>query len=292
MEEVRIMILDDDKDFKYRFIHYVVNACKNVSIYTLEEAEVLAMDNISLKNNLKKCTVLVADEILNKRLSHFYEKEQFIYICLTQNNCTHITEMESKIQYIYKYQDASVILARIINICSIQNIEIKRNQSSEKLSIITVTGASGGVGKTALCLTFARLRRQLGRRNPLIIDMRSMSDHYVYFPQTEISEQEDLNFLLLDEERGTSNPEKYILRDKYGVAEFIMPQEHRSDITELNREEMRKFLERIQEWCIFDLVIFEMGNFLNEDRKSTRLNSSHPVISYAVFCLKKKKKKK
>src|SRR5438034_7664468 len=29
-----------------------------------------------------------------------------------------------------------------------------------------------------------------------------------------------------------------------------------------------------------------------EDRKSTRLNSSHTVISYAVFCLKKKKTKK
>ena len=29
----------------------------------------------------------------------------------------------------------------------------------------------------------------------------------------------------------------------------------------------------------------------NLDRKSTRLNSSHPNISYAVFCLKKKKKK-
>src|SRR5256885_2804821 len=28
------------------------------------------------------------------------------------------------------------------------------------------------------------------------------------------------------------------------------------------------------------------------DRKSTRLNSSHLVISYAVFCLKKKKKRK
>src|SRR2546426_4715564 len=28
------------------------------------------------------------------------------------------------------------------------------------------------------------------------------------------------------------------------------------------------------------------------DRKSTRLNSSHLVISYAVFCLKKKKKNK
>src|SRR5438105_5955381 len=29
-----------------------------------------------------------------------------------------------------------------------------------------------------------------------------------------------------------------------------------------------------------------------QDRKSTRLNSSHEWISYAVFCLKKKKKKK
>src|SRR5947208_12460647 len=30
----------------------------------------------------------------------------------------------------------------------------------------------------------------------------------------------------------------------------------------------------------------------DRDRKSTRLNSSHQIISYAVFCLKKKKKKK
>src|SRR5256885_10442905 len=31
------------------------------------------------------------------------------------------------------------------------------------------------------------------------------------------------------------------------------------------------------------------SSYRNEDRKSTRLNSSHLVISYAVFCLKKKK---
>src|SRR5438876_2513390 len=34
-----------------------------------------------------------------------------------------------------------------------------------------------------------------------------------------------------------------------------------------------------------------LGRSLSGDRKSTRLNSSHPSISYAVFCLKKKKKK-
>src|SRR5690348_17904471 len=38
-------------------------------------------------------------------------------------------------------------------------------------------------------------------------------------------------------------------------------------------------------------VIALPGANPTEDRKSTRLNSSHPSISYAVFCLKKKKKK-
>src|SRR2546427_2278278 len=34
------------------------------------------------------------------------------------------------------------------------------------------------------------------------------------------------------------------------------------------------------------------GTVAHPDRKSTRLNSSHSQISYAVFCLKKKKKQK
>src|SRR2546426_9360824 len=38
------------------------------------------------------------------------------------------------------------------------------------------------------------------------------------------------------------------------------------------------------------VVVFTAKD-LAADRKSTRLNSSHLVISYAVFCLKKKKKK-
>src|SRR5688572_31971118 len=34
-----------------------------------------------------------------------------------------------------------------------------------------------------------------------------------------------------------------------------------------------------------------LGHWIRTDRKSTRLNSSHSQISYAVFCLKKKKTK-
>src|SRR5258708_9508043 len=37
------------------------------------------------------------------------------------------------------------------------------------------------------------------------------------------------------------------------------------------------------------LSIAEIPSHTHRDRKSTRLNSSHQIISYAVFCLKKKK---
>src|SRR5687768_17992648 len=41
----------------------------------------------------------------------------------------------------------------------------------------------------------------------------------------------------------------------------------------------------------FGYIAYEGSRRLAEDRKSTRLNSSHGYISYAVFCLKKKKKR-
>src|SRR2546426_8869521 len=42
--------------------------------------------------------------------------------------------------------------------------------------------------------------------------------------------------------------------------------------------------------CRLRLLILLQSEILHaQDRKSTRLNSSHLVISYAVFCLKKKK---
>src|SRR5258708_11375513 len=44
----------------------------------------------------------------------------------------------------------------------------------------------------------------------------------------------------------------------------------------------RALLRRGGEW-------YPRPIFWREDRKSTRLNSSHQIISYAVFCLKKKK---
>src|SRR5256885_11724178 len=52
----------------------------------------------------------------------------------------------------------------------------------------------------------------------------------------------------------------------------------------VTREELQKDL-----WPTDTFVDFEHSLNAAVDRKSTRLNSSHLVISYAVFCLKKKK---
>src|SRR5256886_16540542 len=40
----------------------------------------------------------------------------------------------------------------------------------------------------------------------------------------------------------------------------------------------------------YEVALVPRGEWVHIDRKSTRLNSSHSQISYAVFCLKKKKK--
>src|SRR3989442_3211331 len=42
-------------------------------------------------------------------------------------------------------------------------------------------------------------------------------------------------------------------------------------------------------FVIYRFLLFLVGTRAMQDRKSTRLNSSHVRISYAVFCLKKKK---
>src|SRR5690348_17582168 len=60
-------------------------------------------------------------------------------------------------------------------------------------------------------------------------------------------------------------------------------------------EEQEVFLKHIQKKGLKrttqrELILDVFLRTEEQDRKSTRLNSSHPSISYAVFCLKKKKK--
>src|SRR5258708_29859543 len=63
--------------------------------------------------------------------------------------------------------------------------------------------------------------------------------------------------------------------------------------TNAKPEEVQKLFEDTVYEKLLDLLRFCIRcdvPILRLDRKSTRLNSSHQIISYAVFCLKKKKR--
>src|SRR5690625_6254033 len=65
-----------------------------------------------------------------------------------------------------------------------------------------------------------------------------------------------------------------------------------SEIIEVDAESFQFGYELSQdEFSVGDTVKFNVTTRdVTQDRKSTRLNSSHVAISYAVFCLKKKNK--
>src|SRR5258708_28153543 len=58
--------------------------------------------------------------------------------------------------------------------------------------------------------------------------------------------------------------------------------------SELRAFEVASFLQVVELWRL--MLKLYPRTLYPRDRKSTRLNSSHQIISYAVFCLKKKKK--
>src|SRR5438477_7958377 len=66
------------------------------------------------------------------------------------------------------------------------------------------------------------------------------------------------------------------------------------DAPETDEMSPKRLIEQAKYFAITVPQAIEVGReakeFTRQDRKSTRLNSSHMSISYAVFCLKKKKK--
>src|SRR5690554_878997 len=110
-----------------------------------------------------------------------------------------------------------------------------------------------------------------------------------------------LSFILgqLYQERGDAKAREYYTMSIKRDAPFEMSfnaKINRAVVSDLDSDEMIKELNKLakeERYLEFrDQIYFAMSKVeLNRDRKSTRLNSSHVRISYAVFCLKKKKKK-
>src|SRR5438552_4957836 len=72
------------------------------------------------------------------------------------------------------------------------------------------------------------------------------------------------------------------LADEIGRHDHAYYVEGRQLITDREYDQLFGELQKLEK---------DFPELVTQDRKSTRLNSSHQIISYAVFCLKKKKKK-
>src|SRR3712207_8436725 len=76
-------------------------------------------------------------------------------------------------------------------------------------------------------------------------------------------------------------------RDGGVILKKYSPIEELSNFSKEYAEALQNTIGNIILICDKDNIISVSGATKKEDRKSTRLNSSHANISYAVFCLKK-----
>src|SRR5258708_23524200 len=90
--------------------------------------------------------------------------------------------------------------------------------------------------------------------------------------------------------RSTLFPYTTLFRSHGGTLAFEV-RRHRHDLADGDHAHSADSRDEDAERAIESVLHPRHGNRQNgrEDRKSTRLNSSHQIISYAVFCLKKKK---
>src|SRR5689334_24130187 len=91
--------------------------------------------------------------------------------------------------------------------------------------------------------------------------------------------------------RSTLFPYTTLFRSEAGRAEEIVDLEVRSFVVRMQSRDVAPTIVALRD-TVEKVRRDEIERHRKLDRKSTRLNSSHSSISYAVFCLKKKKKQK
>src|SRR5690554_7290945 len=96
--------------------------------------------------------------------------------------------------------------------------------------------------------------------------------------------------------RSTLFPYTTLFRSKNNEKEVEVELETASEASEMAQEYIVDTANSVIKWegskptgTHHGTILLSEGSFSVQDRKSTRLNSSHVRISYAVFCLKKKK---
>src|SRR3989449_4131197 len=90
--------------------------------------------------------------------------------------------------------------------------------------------------------------------------------------------------------RSTLFPYTTLFRSPVIAQGEALAQSFTGSARELLEQLVREYWRLVGETAVAAVPKLMMAEAATLDRKSTRLNSSHGYISYAVFCLKKKKK--
>src|SRR3712207_4628097 len=132
---------------------------------------------------------------------------------------------------------------------------------------------------------FIKLDQYLRDKNT--IDAKIMTkDLQLFFPEDERLKGYEKKVKVLEEslERESENKTTELLNDLMSSSDTKKDYDDSNTLEKMHKRDRRV----VEEACA--MIKDSFNNITAKDRKSTRLNSSHANISYAVFCLKKKNK--
>ena len=276
-----MLIIDNDADFRRRFSGYIASGCSDVSITVGGEESVRnemmqGMDHIICDEGISaqslaavtssgiRCTVLRSSE--DECDQHHYEPDD--------------QEAALKNDNVFKFRSAADIIRSIPELYEQAAVSGFINDAGSVMSVVCVSGMTGGCGRTSFSIALSRLIRQKTGEGVLVISMGQMSDIYNYFKDTAAPDSADMNLLLLNYASGSStDPAAYLINDEYGIS-YIRPSvDGISDLSSMTSAELSGFLSYIRSWNIFGTVIFDMdGRF---DERSSCLYESADII-YAL----------
>jgi len=299
---MKVLLIDDDLEFRKRFSNYIAVNCDAIMLSVtggsvdkqdvkrmISESELVLIDEKTegfdefFSEGIGEWVVLTGRKQEIDRSTAFAEEDAAYKTGgnmlagnkdkIGDSNCT----------YVYKFQSAPDILRSIPQLALYADISASHKFSSSKMSIAVVSGFSGGCGRTGLALTLARFNQQKMKKNTLVISLAQISDindYFIYNGRYKAGYEflggnignirdpgfkQDINMLLLNFVSGASvNPAKFIIKEGSGVSTFILPSDLKNDIVDLDGIHMKRFIKYIDSWQLFDTVIFDMDNGLND----------------------------
>ena len=276
---MRLLIIDNDADFRRRFSGYIASACSDIAITVggeeaAKDAVMQGADHIICYEDVSaealsavissgvRCTVLRESEEQGAQKHH------------------KINENTPRSDNVLKFQRADSILRSIPELYELAALSGSFDDARSGMSVICVSGMTGGSGRTSFSLALARLLRQKSGEGVLVIGTAQMTDIYNYFTDVGAPQSADINLLLLNYASGArADPSVYLINDEYGVSCIRPSADGMSDLSSMTADELSGFIEYVRGWNIFGTVIFDMdGRF---DERSRCLYAGADII-YAL----------